>query len=153
MMAMASGGKASGISASNARPPAAGAEATPSEPPLRDLGKAAPMPSPFWASARTHRQRESWATEGLEERGFPRASTPKFSGEQWPELQYPSSHRFVGDIQTALRKQIFDVAIAERETHIQPNGVPDDRRRELMAGKRDRHPPSYPTTGCALTFA
>jgi hypothetical protein len=68
-------------------------------------------------------------------RGWPRASTPKFSGEQRPELQYPSSHRFVGDIQTALRKQIFDVAIAERETHMQPNGVPDDRRRELMAGK------------------
>jgi hypothetical protein len=86
-------------------------------------------------------------------RCWPRASTPKFSGEQRPELQYPSSHRFVGDIQTALRKQIFDVAIAERETHVQPNGVPDDRRRELMAGKRDRRAPSYPTTGCALTFA
>ena len=83
----------------------------------------------------------------------PWASTPKFSGEQRPELQNPSSHRSVGDIQTALREQIFDVAIAERETHIQPNGVPDDRRRELMAGKRDRHAPSYPTTGCALTFA
>jgi hypothetical protein len=83
-------------------------------------------------------------------RGWPRASTPKFSGEQRPELQYPSSHRFVGDIQTALRKQIFDVAIAERETHIEPNGVPDDRRRELMVGKRDRRAPSYPTTGCAL---
>jgi hypothetical protein len=81
------------------------------------------------------------------------ASTAKFSGEQRPELQYPSSHRFVGDIQTPLRKQIFDVAKAERETHIQSNGVPDDRRRELLAGKPDRHAPSYPTTGCALTFA
>jgi hypothetical protein len=86
-------------------------------------------------------------------RCWPRASTAKFSGEQRPELQYPSPHRFVGDIQTALRKQIFDVAIAERETHIQPNGMPDDRRRELMAGKRDRQALSYPTTGCALTFA
>jgi hypothetical protein len=86
-------------------------------------------------------------------RCWPWASTAKFSSEQRPKLQNPSPHRFVGDIQTALRKQIFDVAIAERETHIQPNGVPDDRRRELMAGKRDRHAPSYPTTGCALTFA
>src|SRR6185312_12445525 len=76
----------------------------------------------------------------------PRASTAKFSGERRSEFQYPSPHRFVGDIQIALRKQIFDVAIAERETHIQPNGVPDDRRRELMAGKRDRHAPSYPQT-------
>jgi hypothetical protein len=82
-------------------------------------------------------------------RGWPRASTPKFSGEQGPELQNPSSHRFVRDIRTALRHQIFDVAIAERETHIEPNGVPDDRRRKLMAGKRDRYAPSYPTTGCA----
>jgi hypothetical protein len=75
----------------------------------------------------------------------------KFSGEQWSELD-PSPHRFVGDIQTALRKQILDVPITEGETHIQPNGVPDDRRRKLMAGKRDRHAPSYPMTGCALTF-
>jgi hypothetical protein len=64
-----------------------------------------------------------------------RASTAKFSGEQRPELQNPSPHRFVGDIQTALRKQIFYIAIAERETHIQPSGVPDDRRRKLAAGK------------------
>ena len=75
-------------------------------------------------------------------RRWPRASTAKFSGEQRSELQNPSPHRFVGDIQTALREQIFDVAIAEREAHIKPNGVPDDRRRELMAGKRDRHAPS-----------
>jgi hypothetical protein len=59
-------------------------------------------------------------------RRWPRASTAKLSGKQWPELQCPSSHRFVGDIQTALREQILDVAIAEREA-LQPNGVPDDR--------------------------
>jgi hypothetical protein len=34
----------------------------------------------------------------------------------------------------------LDVAIAEREAYIQPNGVPDDRGRKLMVGKRDRHP-------------
>jgi len=50
-------------------------------------------------------------------------------------LKVFSPHRFIGDIQTALREQIFDVAIAERETDIEPSGVPDDRRRELMAGK------------------
>ena len=59
----------------------------------------------------------------------------KFSGEQRPKLQNPSPHRFIGDIQTALREQIFNVAIAERETDIEPNGAPDDRRRELVAGK------------------
>jgi hypothetical protein len=70
-----------------------------------------------------------------------------------PELQNPSPHRSVGDIQTALREQIFDVATAERETHIKPNSVPDDRRRKLMAGKRDGHAPSYPSNGSALSFA
>ena len=59
----------------------------------------------------------------------------KFSGEQRPELQNPPSHRFVGHIEPALREQIFDVAIAKRETDIKPNGVPDDRRRKLVAGK------------------
>jgi hypothetical protein len=37
-----------------------------------------------------------------------------------PELQDPSPHRFVGDIQSALCEQILDVAITERETHIKP---------------------------------
>jgi RNA-directed DNA polymerase len=74
----------------------------------------------------------------------PRALTAKFSSEQWPELQDPPSHRFVGHIEPTLSEQIFDITIAERETHIEPNGVPDDRGRKLVAGKRDRHPPSYP---------
>jgi hypothetical protein len=65
-------------------------------------------------------------------------------GEQWPELQDPSPHRFVRDIQAALSEQIFDVAIAQREADIEPNRVPDNHRRELVAGKRDCHAPSYP---------
>ncbi len=77
-------------------------------------------------------------------RRWPRASGAKFSGEQRPELQDPSRHRFVGDVQPALREQIFDVAIAKRETYIEADGVPDDRGRKLVAGKRDRHLPSYP---------
>src|SRR5208282_2913878 len=84
---------------------------------------------------------------------WPRASMPKFSGEQRPEFQDPSPHRLVGDIQPTLGEQVFDVAIAERETDIEPNGVPDDRRGELVAGERDRHPPSYPSNGPELTTA
>ena len=51
-----------------------------------------------------------------------------------------------------LREQIFDVAIAEREAHIEPNGVPDDHRRELMARERDRHAQSYLVRRYALPF-
>jgi hypothetical protein len=43
----------------------------------------------------------------------PMAPTAKLPSEQWPEFQYPSSHRFVGDIQTALGEQIFHLAVAE----------------------------------------
>ena len=50
-----------------------------------------------------------------------RASTAKFSGEQRPQFQYPSPHRFVGDIQSSLGEQILNVAIPERETQIEPN--------------------------------
>ena len=67
----------------------------------------------------------------------------KFSGEHRPELQDPSPHRFVGDIQPTLSEQVFDVAIAKRETQIEPNSVPDNRRRKLVTGKRDRHASSY----------
>jgi hypothetical protein len=76
----------------------------------------------------------------------------KFSGEQRPKLQDPSPRRFVRDFETALRQQIFDVATAEREADIEPDGVPDDRRRELVVGERDRHPP-YPSNGGAPSFS
>jgi hypothetical protein len=39
----------------------------------------------------------------------------------------------------------LDVAIAEREMHIEPNDVPDNRRGKLVAGKRDHHPPPTAT--------
>ena len=48
-------------------------------------------------------------------RGWPRTSAAKFLGEQRPELQHPSSDRFVRDIQPALGEQIFDIAEAEGE--------------------------------------
>ncbi len=86
-------------------------------------------------------------------RRWPRVSTAKLSGEQGPELQDPSPHRLVGDIQTSLSKQIFDVAIDERETNVELDGMPDYRRRKLMASKRDRHPPPYPSNGLAPRFA
>jgi hypothetical protein len=64
-----------------------------------------------------------------------RTPTAKFTGEQRPELQSPSRHSFVGDIQTALGEQIFDVAIAERETDVEPNGMAVIAGGELVAGK------------------
>jgi hypothetical protein len=64
---------------------------------------------------------------------MPMTSAAKFLGEQRPELQHPSSDRFIGDVQPALGQQIFDVAEAEGKAKIQPHGVPDDVRREMVA--------------------
>jgi hypothetical protein len=51
--------------------------------------------------------------------------TTKFSVEQRSELQDPSPHPFVGNIQTALRKQIF-VAAAECNTDVSANRLPEN---------------------------
>jgi hypothetical protein len=68
-------------------------------------------------------------------RRWPRTSTAKFSGKQRPELQHPSPHRFVGDIQPTLGEQVFDIAEAQSEAKVQPHRVPDGVRRELVAGE------------------
>ena len=92
-------------------------------------------------------------TTAISSRCWPRTPAAKLTSERRPEFQYPSPHRFAGPIQSALREQILDVAITERETHIEPNGVPDDGGRKLAASKGDRHAQSYPASGCALPFA
>ena len=35
---------------------------------------------------------------------------------------------FVGDVEPALGKEIFDVAVAEREAQVEPDGMLDDYR-------------------------
>ena len=49
---------------------------------------------------------------------------PQFRCSDRSEMIHPSPHRLVGDIQAALREQIFDVAIAEGETEIMGWTVP-----------------------------
>ena len=78
-------------------------------------------------------------------------SAAKFLGEHRPELQHPSSNRFIGDVQPALGQQIFDIAEAEGKAKIQPHGVPDDVRRELVASERDLRRPSYPAKESSAT--
>ena len=60
-------------------------------------------------------------------RSRPMARTAKLPGKRRPEFQYPSSHQFVGDIQTALGEQIFHIAVAEGKTKVEARRVPDDR--------------------------
>jgi putative transposase len=53
---------------------------------------------------------------------------------------------FVREIDPALGEQVRDVAIAQRELEIQPDGVLDDLGRKAMAAIADvAHPPNLPS--------
>jgi hypothetical protein len=58
---------------------------------------------------------------------------PQAVGETRSELLAPASHRLVGDSDTALCQDQLNVAQAEAEDVIQPDGVADDLGREPMA--------------------
>ncbi len=55
-------------------------------------------------------------------RSWPPSS--KVAREEWTEFQDPAPDRLVGDIETALRQQVFNVPIAQRKAQIEPDGVP-----------------------------
>ena len=55
--------------------------------------------------------------------GAPAFSEP--AGIGWSEFQNPQTNRFVTDINTALREEIFDVTEAQGEAEVEPNGLPD----------------------------
>jgi hypothetical protein len=45
---------------------------------------------------------------------------------------YPTSHGLVGDHNSPLGQQVLDIAEAQRETGIKPDGLLDDHRREAI---------------------
>jgi hypothetical protein len=45
-------------------------------------------------------------------------STPQAPGDERAELQNPAPDRFVGDVDTALCKQILNISIAQREAQV-----------------------------------
>ena len=66
---------------------------------------------------------------------------PQVPRDRRPELADPAPDRLVGDIQSALRQQLLNVPVAQREPEIKPHGMLDDGGWELVAGIRDRlHP-------------
>jgi hypothetical protein len=54
-----------------------------------------------------------------------------------PEVVHPAAHGLVGDRDPALRKQILDVAKAEREAKIEPNRLMYDLWREPISDLAD----------------
>ena len=68
--------------------------------------------------------------------------------EQRPELENPLPDGFVGDVETAFGEQLFNVAVAQREAEIQPDGVLNDEDRKAVptiAGWD--HPPMLAVSG------
>ena len=48
----------------------------------------------------------------------PRTALPQPSCNPGPEFQNPAPHRFIGDIEPTLGKQIFHIAIAQGEPEV-----------------------------------
>ncbi len=64
--------------------------------------------------------------------GFPVAQA---LGEGVAELDAPSADGLAGDDNSSFQQEFLDVPITQREAVVQPNGVPNDLKRESVAGK------------------
>jgi len=74
-------------------------------------------------------------------------ATFQVSGVLWPKLEAPLADGFVGDRDSPLGQEIFDIAEAQTEAVVEPHGVADDRRREsvsVICGHWAVHRPSLP---------
>src|SRR6266446_4511823 len=66
------------------------------------------------------------------------------------ELQHPTPHRFIGDVEPALGEQFLYVAVAQREAEIEPDRVLDDLGRKTMAAIAERSHAATLTLRAAL---
>ena len=60
------------------------------------------------------------------------------SRDRGTELQHPSPHCFVGDVEPSFGQQFLDIAVAQGEAEIEPDRVLDDLGREAMAAVAER---------------
>src|SRR5204863_560769 len=67
-----------------------------------------------------------------------RATLAQPSRDRGTELQHPSPHRFVGDVEPSFGQQFLDIAVAQGEAEIEPDRVLDDLGREAMAAVAER---------------
>src|SRR6516162_8905935 len=68
----------------------------------------------------------------------PRATPAQPSRDRGTELQHPTPHRFIGDVEPAFGQQLLDIAVAQGEAKVEPNRVLDDLEREAMAAVAKR---------------
>ena len=63
---------------------------------------------------------------------------PKPLSELWSELQGPVPDRFLGDLKATLSQEPSNVAIAQREPKVKPDGLLNDHGRKSVTGIGDR---------------
>jgi hypothetical protein len=82
------------------------------------------------------------------------ASVPQSAGECRSELEHPPLAVLVRDVEPSLCQEFLDVLVAEREAQVQPDGVPDDLRWELVTDIGDGlHPLILPKRRMARQFS
>ena len=89
--------------------------------------------------------------------GWPGTIAPDLRGDLRPELCNPDPDRLVGDDDPALGEEIFDIAQAQSEAVICPDGVADDGARKAMpfeAGEivKVQHPRGLPGVRGAINL-
>src|SRR5713101_8181666 len=67
-----------------------------------------------------------------------RSLAPEVARDSRSKLQHPSADGLVTDLQPALRQQILDITVAQGEAQVEPDRVPDHKRRKAVAGVRHR---------------
>jgi hypothetical protein len=80
-----------------------------------------------------------------------RTAPPQSPSDCWSEFEHPTASALVGDVEPTLGKQFLNIAIAQGETKVQPDGVLDDDRWKAMPAIGDRNhdrtlPPDSPSS-------
>jgi hypothetical protein len=68
----------------------------------------------------------------------PRPTLAESSRDRGTELQHPSLHCFVEDVEPSFGRRFLDIAVAQGEAEIEPNRLLDDLAREAIAAVAER---------------
>ena len=67
-----------------------------------------------------------------------RVLPPQTASDRRSEFEHPTANALVGNVEPALGKQLLNIAIAQAEPEVQPDGMLDDDRRKAMPTIRER---------------
>src|SRR5712672_1633538 len=89
--------------------------------------------------------------QDLEDLAFMVDGTPQvhmLASDHRSEFEHPTANALVGDVEPTLGKQLLDIAIAQSEAQVEPNGVLNHGRRKTVPAIGDRkHPRSLRPVG------